>query len=271
MFTPQLIHQLISGFLDLFIQICIDLAFRIVRQLQENASLPEQRLLPMTKNFHINLKQSGSLTIEAILILPFFLAFLLSFQALINLTSSQLALHMAVSETAKQTAANLYPIQGLYREAEMRVAQTKTVIILSDVWNKLQKAQDLTVNTESLIERYSTYLPKAVIELVRLEKEKRELIERYSQETYERIKQETFNAAVNRAFTEVAYTLIKPTFIKKQDFKVTKVEFPDLTNVTDRYFTIEAEVMVTINIPFIKKKLRLSERATERVWIDSSL
>lgn len=225
----------------------------------------------MTKDFDLNLKQSGSITIEAIFILPFFLAFILSFQALISLTTSQLALHLAVSETAKQTATNLYPIQRLYRESEILLAQTKTVNILSDVWNKLQNAHDRTVATESFIERYSIYLPRAVIELVRLEKEKRELIEKYSKDTYERIKQDSFDTAVNEAFTKVAYSLIQPTVIKKQDFKVIGVEFPDLSDGTYRYFSIEAEVMVTVNIPFIKKKIRLSEKATERVWIDSTL
>lgn len=65
-------------------------------------------------------EESGSMTLEAMVILPLFIAFFLAVTAMIHVVVVETALQSAVHETTKQVAAHIYPIYILHEYPEVQ-------------------------------------------------------------------------------------------------------------------------------------------------------
>lgn len=65
-------------------------------------------------------EREGSITLEATIILPFFLVFVLALITIIHIIMTELALQSAVHETVKQMAAHMYPVYLLHAYADVQ-------------------------------------------------------------------------------------------------------------------------------------------------------
>lgn len=182
----------------------------------------------------------GGMAVEAALIMPFFLVFILLLISFMTIGMADAALSAAVSETAKQAAAHLYPIALAAEEVSSgKVGQT-----LGSLLENMQMFNELILENGSDADSL-LYLPA--------EEMWRDLAE------------------------SVAVKWLTPLVLKNADrgilrgqddrLRIVKVTLPDLRDKANAYFGIEAEYTVTLPIPFFRKAIVLKKRAYERAWI----
>ncbi|HEX7056436.1 MAG TPA: TadE family protein [Bacilli bacterium] len=201
----------------------------------------------------------ASITLEAALALPLFIAFMLALIAFIQYCLVYAAVAEAVHETAAQIATHLYPAKLLAAEA----AQTKAGQAALNLVNRVKHAEEQAKQAETAPDDYAAWLPEAVAEMLETEK------------TVRKEAQQSVKAAYLRAIQPVVLPLIwqyadpgmKDTWIKQSHFTLTDFAIPDLAEDGRADFRLEVEYAWRVPVPFVRQVLRFRVRAQERTWI----
>jgi len=209
---------------------------------------------------------AGSIVIEASLILPIFLSFVLVLNSFIQISIAQVALQTAVSETAKQIATHMYPVSLLYREAERKVTSSHTGVIIQQVIDRIIQTRSKAEGTEDFVAQYASFIPEPIVVLLEWEKKKRELLEATGKDTSQKVLDQTFNPLINKAFTALVLQFADPKVIDYSHLKVIEVKLPNLAAESEAFIAIEAQYEISIPIPFFQQTITLRKRAVERVW-----
>lgn len=211
-------------------------------------------------------EQGGSITLEAALVLPFFLAFLLLLIAFIRVSLAEMALQSAVSESAKVIAANMYPVELLYRQGQTQWQNSQASVWLGNVVAQLETTRQTVINSEQFVEDYSRWIPEPMVRLVAWEKERRERLEALGSsakdETKKKVEQKVAEAA-----TPIVASFADMGSLERRKFKVTSLQFPSFDDREKAFVAIEAQYEYTFAVPFFKKTVVLRKRAQERAWI----
>ncbi|WP_042148750.1 hypothetical protein [Paucisalibacillus sp. EB02] len=186
-------------------------------------------------------KEDGSITLEAAMILPFFLFFIIFLTMFIRLAVADMALYKAASETTELVVAYAYPVQ---------VAKDGATSFIN---NKIQTIEDASnVNiTEGMA------LVKEGLNFLGID----------------------YQGAIENFFESNLKGIIEPTvqdkfreatggwnFFDESNLKVTNVEIPSLVGGTDAYLEVNVEYRFDLSIPFVDKEIVLKKTAFERVW-----
>lgn len=201
--------------------------------------------------------------------MPIFLSFVLVLNSFIQMTMAQIALQTAVSETAKQIATHMYPVNLLYKEAESRAVSSQTGVIIQNVIEQIVQIRSKAEGTEDFVAQYASFIPESIVLLLGWEKKKRELLEASGQASTQKVLDQTFNPWVNKAFTSLVLQFADPQVIHPSQLKVIEVQLPNLAAKTDAFIAIEAQYEISIPIPFFQRTFALRKRAVERVWVGS--
>jgi hypothetical protein len=201
--------------------------------------------------------------------MPIFLSFVLVLNSFIQITIAQIALQTAVSETTKQIATHMYPVNLLYKEAESKAANSQAGGLIQNVIEKIAQIRSEAAGTEDFIAQYASFIPEPIVLLLEWEKKKRELLESNGQDSAQNVLDQTFNPLVNKAFTSLVLQFADKEIIRPSHLKVIEVELPNLASETAEFIAIEAEYKVTIPIPFFQRTFVLRKRAVERIWVGS--
>lgn len=210
--------------------------------------------------------ERGSVSLEATLALPFFLAFVLALLCLVKLTVSDMALQHAVSETVKQMAASAYPVQLLADEALQAYAQSGVGRTADEWLAKIRSARDKLVQGEQWVEDYKAFIPEPLVGLVEWERQKREQAEQLAGEQLESFVRQRIEPLVHAAFKEAVLLAADERVLKAERLAVNEVTLPDFTGAGGRYVGIAASYTVKLPIPFLNKTVTLRKRAIERIW-----
>lgn len=219
----------------------------------------------MLRKFHH--EQKGGMVLEASLVLPFFLAFVMGLIICIQIAVLEMELQAGVSEATKSVAGQLYPVRLLVQEAKSKFDQSHIAEMMGSVVDRVQTARDQVKNMENLADEYAAYIPNALLELVKLEKEKRELGEGKAQEELEELYDSQVKPRIHAAFTPIVYAFCNQTIMKKEKFKVISVTLPSMESGGDVFFGIEAQMTYKLPLPFISHTIILKKKAVERAWV----
>ncbi|MFB6363253.1 TadE/TadG family type IV pilus assembly protein [Paenibacillus elgii] len=211
-------------------------------------------------------EQRGSITLEAALVLPFFLAFLLLLIAFIRVSLAEMALQSAVSESAKVIAANMYPIKLLYRQGQAQWQNSQASAWLGNVVTQLETARQTVIDSEQFVEDYSKWIPEPMVRLVAWDKERREQLEALGSSAKDEAKQ-TVEKKVAEAATPIIASFADMRSLDQRKLKVTSLQFPNFYDHGEAYVVIEAQYEYTFAVPFFKKTVILRKKAQERAWI----
>lgn len=199
-------------------------------------------------------KKEGSITLEASLILPIFLGFVLLLIAFIQITMVQIALEHSVTEATKQVATHMYPIDIMYGEA----SETNVGSKVNDGIGKLEDGRKKILDLEQMLNNeYSQLLPeeyKAIFS---------------ARQAFENKASDAYNSALGTAFQPIVKYYADEKLLDSSKIQVTKVKLPDLRSRDDLYFGMEIQYEMPLNVPFFNKTVTLKESAYERVWIGS--
>jgi hypothetical protein len=199
---------------------------------------------PINKERNSVLAEDGGVTLETALVMPVFLMFVFFLIFIVQTAVISMALHGALSQTARQAASSWYPISlGIEQARSSKLNQE--VERWNDKWQKVGE----TVN------EYGRWLPSPMKEWV------------------ENATSGSFSLEQNAA--KLAFSQQMKQFVDKRALDVTRitltsVDLPDFEDKNSAFLTLEAEYALPYQIPFLGRKLVLRESARERVWIGGS-
>jgi hypothetical protein len=211
--------------------------------------------------------EQGGIVLEAALLLPLFLTFIVSLIMFIQISLAEMALQSAVTEATKSIATQLYPVKLVVQEAKIKYDESQTSSVINSVVTRVQSARSKVTGAEDFIDDYSAYIPDQVLEILKLEKEMREQGEGALHSEYDSFINNQFRPRVNAAFTPIVFAYSDSTLIRRDILKVTSVIFPDLLTGGEKYFGIEAQLAFRLRLPFINRTLILKKQAYERAWL----
>ncbi|MFD2046156.1 hypothetical protein ACFSTA_11765 [Ornithinibacillus salinisoli] len=195
----------------------------------------------MIKIKHLIRKENGSITLEAAMILPFFLFFILFLTMIIRLAVADMALYKAASETSELVVAYAYPVavtkQGAtdFIDNKIKSIESETDVDITGAieWTK-QGLDFFGVDIQGSIENL-------------FEDGLRDLIE----------------PTVQNKFKEATGGW---NFFKEDNLEVTNVEIPSLVGGSDDYLEINVQYTFDLSLPFVNEEIVLKKTSYERIW-----
>ncbi|SEN85730.1 TadE family protein [Paenibacillus sp. OV219] len=213
---------------------------------------PAQSVGPMDKRRR---SEHGSITLEASLIMPIVLMVFIFLICFIRLSMVQMALHGAVSQTVREAAANIHPVE---------LAMEK--FTPSDDADGEAVAEEENSQSSTLAE-----LPGISIVADKLES----WLPSPSGPLLAAALRGDWKPVQDAAATEIGRLIVEPLLIRAADTSVlepeqlhlSKLSLPDLKSKQDAFMLIEASYTFKLGFPFTKKAIVLKEQAEERVWV----
>ncbi|NHN30710.1 TadE/TadG family type IV pilus assembly protein [Paenibacillus agricola] len=218
-------------------------------------------------------REEGSIVLEAAIVLPLFLSFILLLVGFIQVSLAEMALQSAVSDTTKVIAANMYPLDLVYQEAKSRWEQTAAKGWMDQALEKIGTAKEKVVQAEEFVDEYERWIPEPVVMLMGWEKNQRAELEALSQAGTEEAKQQIkdfYQPRLNAALTPMVVLYANKTRLKPERLKVTRVILPDLNDKEQAFIGIEAQYELKLAIPFFNKSIQIRKHAYEHAWVGGS-
>ncbi|MCC3375525.1 TadE family protein [Cohnella sp. REN36] len=183
----------------------------------------------------------GSVTLEAALVMPVFMLAILFLIYLVQTAVISMALHGALSQTARQTATAWYPISA-------GLDQVRS----SPIYQKSEQWSQSLANLGDTLSRYGRLLPAPIGEWAKQAAD--------GDWNPEQI-------AARQAFRQVLLRTSDPRVLRPDRLEVVSVTLPAVDDLSQAYLTVEAEYRLPFQVPFLGRTLVLRESASERAWI----
>ncbi|MCR8657858.1 hypothetical protein [Paenibacillus endoradicis] len=197
--------------------------------------------LPMKTN-----NESGSITMEAALVMPIFILFLFVFYLLLMTISAQMALQATAASSVQQISAHMHPIALMVNELKDRTGSNTTIQYdnADEGWKKT-------------VYDISGVLPAPMDSLV--------------QEGLKGNWWPATNIAGTILGKDILDTMIQSQVsspvLQKEKVELAYLQLPDLINYTDLNVTLSLEYELPIKVPLLNQVITIREQAVQRVWI----
>ncbi|CAN7568657.1 pilus assembly protein [Paenibacillus sp. LjRoot153] len=212
-------------------------------------------------------EQEGGIVLEASLLLPMFLAFVVGLVLFIQIALVEMALQSGVSEATKSIAGQLYPVRILVQKAQSKYDQSRAAEMLNTVVDQVQSARNQVTNTEDIADEFAAYIPDSLLELVRWEKEKRELGEGMAHDELNGFYETQVKPRMLAVFTPIVFAFCDASILDKRNFKVISITLPSVKQDGEAFFGLEVQLTYKLPIPFMSQAIVLKKRAYERAWV----
>ncbi|MEY9093377.1 hypothetical protein [Paenibacillus sp. RC84] len=203
--------------------------------------------------------EQGGMVLEAALILPMFVGFIVALIVCIQIAVADMALRSAVSESTKVLAAGLYPAEVLYRQGEQSFDQTALASGAQNVVDTLQNLREQAAQAGEFIDSVEAYIPDPVVGLLAW-------VRQAGESGADGVK-EAASSALRDAMKPVVYSFADKRILKKDRFRIGGVTLPSLTNRERAYLGFEVTYDFPLAVPFFNRTLVLKKKALERVWL----
>ncbi|MFD2673055.1 TadE/TadG family type IV pilus assembly protein [Marinicrinis sediminis] len=190
-------------------------------------------------------REEGGITLEAAIVLPFLMMFVLAMISMIRIQSAHMALQTAVSETTKVISTHMYPVKLLYDQG----MNTGIGQAITGAREQLQTASEFT-------DAYAGLLPDPLPQM----------LDAFSKEIGSQ-GGKMIDQAKMAAMKPILAVFAEDVEMDSERLQVTEVTLPNLQQPGQAYFGVEASYVVKLPIPFYEKELTITKRAKERVWI----
>lgn len=183
-----------------------------------------------------NFKRSedGSLTLEAAMVMPFFLLFVVFLATIIRISVADMSLRNAVNDTAEVVATHVYPAALAEKEAKGLLDST-----IKNYTKDMLALEQATKLAKLVLDEFNINL------------------------------MDYFTSIAGSALTPVVQSKFEQSnedaLFNKEKLQV-KVEPPSSLSGGDAYIGIIATYEVSITAPFVNKKITLQKKAYERLW-----
>ncbi|MDQ8736009.1 pilus assembly protein [Paenibacillus sp. LHD-38] len=191
--------------------------------------------------------EQGSIVVEAALVMPMVIVILLVFVMLIRLCAVQMALHSAASQSVRQIAAHIHPVELAWQQAAASIpAPSQTLLPLSS-WSEIAAEA-----TEWLPSPAGPFISSTL--------------------------RGDFRPLQNMAATEIGRAVVEPlirdfadaAIIDPARIRLSWLALPDFEKANEPYLAIAVEYDFPLKLPFYRKPIVLKEQAAERVWLSDA-
>jgi len=172
------------------------------------------------------------------------------FICLIRLAAVEMALHGAVSQTVRQAAANIRPVELALSQAEEHLPSTDDIPSLASL-----------PGIDAVADKLAQWLPSPAGALLKAGLTG------------------DWKPVQDAAATEIGRSVVEPLLRREADtamldpdlLKLYSLSLPDLKGGEDPYLRIGAEYTFKLGFPFTKQSIALRQQAEERVWISDAV
>lgn len=175
--------------------------------------------------------------IEAAIVLPVFLTFILAFVTWIQIALIDTALQSAASETTKQIAAHYAILDPMQQKTQ-------------DVWleGKQKLLSSMPEDWQSIVDQIESSIPASA-------------------------EADVISKLTGTMFMPLAQLLCDRyadgSLLKKEQLTISQLEMPQQMGRSP-YISLQVQYRYSLVIPFIERTLLLEKTATERVWMGGS-
>ncbi|MFC5531628.1 hypothetical protein [Cohnella yongneupensis] len=186
----------------------------------------------------------GSVTLEAAMMMPAFLLLVLFLIFMVQTAVISMAMHGVLSQTVRQAAGSWYPVSLAIEEAKGTQLYEQ-----ADKWSgKLGKVGET-------LDKVSSWLPSPIKEWAGQAADGEWSVDQQ---------------AAKLAFGQLMQPFIDESVLDGSRLHLSAIELPDDRDRSKTFLTLRAEYSLPMKVPFIGKKLVISQSATERVWVGGS-
>lgn len=187
--------------------------------------------------------ERGSIIVEAAIVMPLFLSFMVAMICFIQIAIAEMALQHAVSETTKQVAAHMYPAYLL--------AQTKTGDQIADILQDIDAAKEAFSTVSTFSDDYAALMPDSVVTLLSMSGQGDQMSDHVQ----------------NYLVLQLMLAHVDERLLHKRHLNVSASQVPNVFVNDEAYFGITAQYDINLFIPFFRQTLTISKTAHERAWI----
>lgn len=192
--------------------------------------------------------ETGSMVLEAALVLPLLLIILLLFIMMVRLCAVQMALQSAASQTVRQIATHIRPADLAFQKASSTIPDLGSIGVPLPDWGG-----ELAKEAAGWLPAPAGALAAAVLD-------------------------GNWQPVTDAAATQIGRTAVEPLLrqfadkavLQKERLRLSRLSLPDLKEKKQPYLTIEAEYEFPMSLPFLNRKIVLREQASERVWVSDA-
>jgi len=211
--------------------------------------------------------ERGGVTLEAALLLPFFLAFVLTLATLIRLAVAEMALHAAAAETTKMIASHLYPVGLLLEEAKSKFGESRIGQGIYEVLDRAESARNGIEQAEQFVDDYAAWIPEPVVQFVLWEKELRESVSEQSGDAWEAYRKRVLDPKLFALMKPVVRLFSDMETLDEDRLQVVGVDWPSFADREHAYLSIELSYKFPIRLPFFTRNIEIRKKSYERVWL----
>ncbi|MDR0269840.1 pilus assembly protein [Paenibacillus sp.] len=196
--------------------------------------------------------QQGSMVVEASLIMPMFIFFVLFLIYMVQMTLVSTALQSTVSDTVKMVSTHIYPIAlAIEQKAPENDKDGKEPV---GSWSVPK------LSLRDWAAQYTKTLPSPLNEWMNGAAAK-------ADEPLQDLKNQVAEAVLDPIVKPILKPYMESKLLDYDRIHVSNIQIPNLRTRTDPYFGIEVSYELPMKVPFLGKKIVLQAKAQERLWI----
>lgn len=215
----------------------------------------------------------GSMVVEAAMVLPFFLLFVLFLIYIVQMTLFSTALQSTVSDTVKEVAVHMYPA-AMALERNEESGSGGTVDGNGNTDSAAASAGSLEtdrtgspavwtiprLSVTDWAEQYASGLPSPLDEWITNAAEQGE-------GPLQQLQAEASEAVLDTAVKPLLKPYLSSGILEYNRIHVSNVTVPNLKDGSQPYFGIEISYDLPVKVPFLNRSIVLEAAAEERLWI----
>ncbi|HEY4430438.1 MAG TPA: TadE family protein [Paenibacillus sp.] len=209
-------------------------------------------------------KEEGSMVVEAAMVLPIFLLFVLFLISIVQMTLYSTALQSTASDTVKSISTHMYPA-ALAVQTWGATSETGEESVKSgtDLTAGNHTGSNWTIPRLSLTDWGSSYamsLPKPLNEWVMSALEKGE-------GPLQKLQAETSESVLDLAIKPLLKPYLSSDLLNYDRIHISNIIVPELKQGTRPYFGLVVSYELPMKVPFLNQSIVLEASAVERLWI----
>lgn len=197
------------------------------------------------------------MVLEAALILPVFISFILAMIAFIQAAIVSIALQDGVNHTVQEAASHVYPAKIIYQKFK----STATGEAIDRYIEKIKTAQDASRQLNAAAPLHKSYIPDSVYTLIEWEQRQQTAASGKLPAPLQQEEDLVFTQLLQKQMGGGAFTG------SRNQPQVVEVLLPDLLTGSQPYFRLTAEYRFTLPVPFFNYQIVIRKTAAERCWL----
>ena len=196
--------------------------------------------------------EQGSMVVEASLVMPMFIFFVLFLIYIVQMTLVSTALQSTVSDAVKMVSTHMYPVALVIEQKNS--GEGKDGKEPAGSWSipKLSLTDWAAQYTETLPAPLNQWMADAAAR---------------ADEPLQDLKNQAAEAVLDPVVKPILKPYMESRLLDYERIHVSNIQIPNLRIRTDPYFAIEVSYELPMKVPLLNKKIVLQAKAQERLWI----